>query len=72
MEKKMENEMENEMETAIHIYVYVHTYEGCPIFFLPKSTLSPPFRGPFAGFRPQHFLKLRNKPYPNPIQMSCI
>ena len=44
-------------------------YGGCPIFFLPKTTLSPPFRGPFAGFRPQHFLEMRNKPYP--ILFAC-
>ena len=48
---------------------YIPSYGGCPIFFLPKTTLSPPFRGPFAGFRPQHCLEMRNKPYP--ILFTC-
>ena len=28
-----------------------------------------PFRRPFAGFRPQHLLEMRNKPYP--ILFTC-
>ena len=34
---------------------------GCPIFPFPKAALSPPFRGPIAGFRSQHFLKMCSK-----------
>ena len=52
--------------TSLGFRVYVG---GCPIFFVPKTTLSPSFRGPFAGFRPQHFLEMRNKAYP--ILFTC-
>ena len=72
IEKQMEKNMDYEMGTRAYmlnegpsfclvatrsrVLAPIFIYGGCPIFFLPKTTLSPPFRGPFAGFRPQHFL----------------